>query len=317
MKNIVVLKSMRTLAGANDWIKAFAHKYAGQGELKVVGTDALKSFGLSDIPEVGLPNHVILEQDLSPVVEVIKEGEFGDIVRAMISAGFMEVGASGPCLTAKWYELLDKFVAAALKDSLKNTDASHKLSFSGEVSEEYEDAIKALGVLMKAVEDAEKLAKLSPPAENAEFGHDNPDAETISDEAVHAATQKLQGHKDLNQVQEESISDEEVDSATHSRDVKKSSHGKEPNEVTQEDVQGTGEPVALQDEDSAHAVQKAIESNLSSEDILNTTFKSLAEARAWKNPAPELYEVVPTTMSDKRKYGKNKAYIVKERKTLR
>lgn len=315
MKKVTVLKSMRTLTGAEDWKKAFSSKYSEQGEIKVVGTEVLKShYGMDGFEEdFGMPNHVILEQDLTPVVEVIKEGEFGDVVKAMVSAGFMEVNGFGPCMTEKWHDLLDKFMANALKDSLKSVDDDHRFQFSGDVSEDVGEVLKAIGIVTKALEDAEKLANISEAPEDDEFGHDNPDGEAISDSQVKAAEKKMQGHKDLNQVTEVGISDEEVASATQSRDVKKSSHGKAPNEVTQEDVQGTGEPVALQDEDAAHAVQKAIEGNLSSEDILNKTFKSLAEKNAWKNPAPDLYEVRPTTMEDKRKYGKNKSYIVKER----
>jgi len=47
--------------------------------------------------------------------------------------------------------------------------------------------------------------------------------------------------------------------------------------------------------------------------VVNKTFKSLWEAKAWSNPDPEKFEVVPTSFWDKKEFGRNKAYIVKER----
>lgn len=313
MKKVTVLKSMRTTAGAEEWMRAFASRYEDQGELKVVSTDTLKSFDIGMDAPIGMSSHVILEQDLSPVVEVIKEGEFSEIVKALVDSGFMEIGTYGPCLTEKWHEALDKTIANAMKETFKAVD--HNYQFTGEVADGYGEFVTALGGVLKALEDAEKLANIANAPENAEFGHDNPDAKAISDGQVAAATKKMQGHEDLNQVTEEGISDEEVESVEQSRDVKKSSHGKAPNDVTEDDVQGTAEPENLE-EAAKKLTKKAIDEDLSMEDIVNTTFKSLAEAKAWQNPAPEMFEVVPTTIADKRKYGKNKFYIVKERKTL-
>lgn len=333
-KKATVLKSMRTLSGAKDWAKAFSSRY--EGELKIVDTDTLKHYDDFDgaYELVGMPNHVIIEEDLSPVVSVIKEGEIGEVVKALVKKGFMEIGAGGPCFTSKWYEAVDKYVASALEGAFKSVDEEkpYKLEFTGEVSELAEHVIKAVGEILKALEDAEKLSNLTPATENAEFGHELRAAEAISDEEVKSAEAKeakdVGGEVDTSQMTHEAVSDEQVDTATHEGDhntgeTQKSSHGKEPNEVTQENVQGTDEPEALSDSAAADAVDekagkmdsmKEVDDTLpSSEEILSTTFKSMRDARAWRNPDKEKYEVVPTTFEDKKKFGRNKTHIVKER----
>lgn len=339
-KKATVLKSMRTLSGAKDWVKAFSSRY--EGELKIVDTDTLKHYDEFDgaYELVGMPNHVVIEEDLSPVISVIKEGEVAEVVRAMVKKGFMEVGMSGPCFTTKWYDALDKFVASAMSDAFKAVDEEkpHQIEFTGEVSEVTEHVMKAIGEVLKGLEDAERLANITPAAENADFGHELRDNQAISDEEVVAAEARgakdVGGDVDTSHMTHESISDEQVNTATYEGDnnTTKSSHGKEPNEVTQENVQGTDAPEAVSDSAASDAVEekagkmdasKAVEvaevveevtdDVPSSEDILNTTFKSLRDARSWRNPDRDKYEVVPTNFEDKKKFGRNKTHIVKER----
>lgn len=332
-KKATVLKSMRTLSGAKDWVKAFSSRY--EGELKIVDTDTLKHYDDFDgaYELVGMPNHVIIEEDLSPVISVIKEGEVGEVVKALVKKGFMEISVGGPCFTSKWYDAIDKYVSSALEGAFKSVDENkpHKIEFSGEVSELASDVFKAFGEILKALEDAERLANISPATENADFGHELRSNEAISDEEVKAKEAK--GAKDageegvdLSHMTHESVSDSQVDTATHEGDhntAQKSSHGKEPNEVTQENVQGTDEPESVSDSAASDAVDeksgkmdsmKEVDDSLpSSEDILTTTFKSMKDARSWKNPDKTKYEVVPTTFEDKKKFGRNKSHIVKER----
>lgn len=315
MKKTTVLKSMRTHSGAQDWVKAFSNRY--DGELKVMDIHTIKSYPELMDYDASLPMHVVMEQDLSPVVTVIKEGEIGSVIRAMVSAGFMEVASHGPCFTEKWHKLLDTYVSSALEDAFKSIN-DFKYEFSGEVAEKDVPAFTALGVVLKALEDANKLANLANATENADFGHDNPEPIAISDGEVASATQKTQAHKDLNQVSEEAISDAQVDAATHETashsGTEKSADAVAPESASQDSVEGKEDPDEISDEAVEAVTKKSVESNLSSEDFLNITFKSLSEARAWNNPSEDLYEVVPTNFEDKKKYGRNKSYIVKERR---
>lgn len=317
MKKATVLKSMRTHSGAKDWVKAFSSSY--DGELKIVNTETLKSYPELLDYDTPLPMHVVMEQDLSPVVTVIKEGEIGSIVQALVSAGFMEIGSGGPCFTQKWHEVLNKYVSHALEDAFKSVN-DYKFEFSGDVSNEFAPVVSAFGTILKALEDANKLANIAEAPENDDFGHDNPEPISISDGEVSSATQKTQAHKDLNQVDEEAISDSQVDSATHetaSHVEKSSTDETAPESDSQESVEGKEEPEDISDEAVAEVTKKAVEENLSTEDFLNITFKSLGEARAWENPSEDLFEVVPTSFEDRKKYGRNKTYIVKEKRERR
>lgn len=330
MKKAIVLKSLRTQSGAKDWIKVFGKNYTG--ELKVIDTDTLKSYPEFDgyLESYPLTNHVVIEEDLTPIVSVIKEGEIGELVKAFVSKGFMEVGAHGPCFTDKWYEAIDKYVSNALADAFKSM-SEYKYEFSGEVNDVTGDFLVSVGNIIKAVEDAEALANSGEATENADFGHELRTNKPISDGEVKTAEAKTAsqagGDADTSdsKLNGKAVSDSEVKTATHKGDhnkggVTKSSHGKEPNEVTQEDVQGTDEPEAVDDEAAGKAVDKkaaalksAGEFEPEAEATVNTVFKSLSEAKRWKNPDRNRYHVVPTSFEDKKKYGRNKNYIVKEK----
>jgi hypothetical protein len=45
------------------------------------------------------------------------------------------------------------------------------------------------------------------------------------------------------------------------------------------------------------------------------TFKSLQASKAWKNPDPKTYKVVPATLADKREFGRAANFVVKNAKT--
>lgn len=330
MKKATVLKSLRTISGAKDWIKVFGKNY--DGELKVVDTETLKSYEEFDgyLDSYPLTNHVVIEEDLTPIVSVIKEGEIGELVKAFVSKGFMEVGAHGPCFTDKWYSAIDKYVAGALAEAFKSTSSEYKYEFSGEVDDVAGDFLRSVGKILKAVEDAEALAASGEATENADFGHELRANKPISDSEVKSAEAKTAsqagGDADTSdsKLNGEAVSDAEVKTATHEGNhntVKKSSHGKEPNAVTQEDVQGTDEPEEVDDEAAGKAVAKKAGTKKSAdgefepelEEVVNTVFKSLSEAKGWKNPDRNRYHVVPTSFEDKKKYGRNKNYIVKEK----
>jgi len=60
-------------------------------------------------------------------------------------------------------------------------------------------------------------------------------------------------------------------------------------------------------------VKDMVEDDEAEKSLAGTTFKSLWEAKAWSNPNPERYEVVPTSFWDKKEHGLNKKFIVKEK----
>lgn len=298
MKKATVLKSYRTDAGARDWIKVFAKKYEGQ-QLKIVDTDTLKGYddyAFYDEPIELASSHVVIEEDLSPTISVIKESEFGELVKEFISKGFMELGSYGPCFTDKWHKALDHYVSDKLKDAFKSV----KLGY--EFSEESVGDYQELYNILKSTEGA---------VENADFGHALRDNEAISDEEVDAATHKTAeqagGHTETGdaQMDGEAVSDGQVDTATHEGDHNTTTKSTE--EVAEVPV--VEAPVVVADT----VIKSMEENNLSSEDILTMTFKSLGDARAWRNPDPERYHYVSTSFEDRKKYGLNKKYIVKEK----
>lgn len=359
-KKITVLKSLRTEAGAKDWLKIMKVEDA-----KVVDSVTLKhmydDYGY-DMPVMApAAHHVVLEEDLSTVVEVIDKGEVGEVIKALVDKGFAEIDVGGLCFTEKWYGAINSFISDAVKDSMKSTGEA-QFSIQGEFPENVTEVFRAINTITKAISESSEVA-----TENAEFGHELRDNTAISDEEAQAAFDaKSAPEADVSdsKMDGEELSDSEVEAAIHeggpaklksilyttfksvaearawtnpdpgvyhvvpvepgekeifgeeSRYVVrgrsaegeetlklieqqnamtlKSSHGKHPNDVTEDDVQGTAEPTPLQDEEAEKA----------------TTFKSLAESRAWKNPNPKQFVVRPTNFDEKKLFGRNAAYIV-------
>jgi hypothetical protein len=293
-KKAIVLKSMRTSAGAEDWARLMRSKYPNA---KVVDTETLKSYG-SLMDPLGLPpvnpmpsaSHVIMEEDLSPVVNVLKKSDVGEIIKVMMDKGYMEVDSFGPCLTEKWHKMVKDYISSALKDALKSA-GEYTYDFDGEVSTDAEMVIKSLETVMKALEDSEALASMGEATENADFGHALRDNEAISDAEAKAGFEHDAPAADVRdpEMDGEAVSDEAVDSATHEAD------------------HNSGKEVLAQPGNTA---RKSVED---ADDYMYMTFKSVDEARAWKNPDIGVYQVAPVSESERKLFGEDAKYVVRGR----
>ena len=295
LKKAIVLKSMRTADGANDWVRVMKHKYPNA---KVVDSETLKSFGdLGGIPMSPLPgaSHVIVEEELAPTVNVIKKGEATSIIKAMVEKGFMKVDKYGPCMTEKWHGMVDEFMSKALKESLKSVDELN-YELSDETGEGYASVIGMLGEVMKALEDSEKLANMAPATENADFGHELRSNKPISDEEAGAAFEveadEAGGDADVRdpKMDGEAVTDEARNTATYEAD-----HNK-------------GQEVRAQP--SKNTARKSVEGF---DDHMFLTFKSVDEARAWQNPDVGVYQVESVSPSDRKRFGEDAKYVVRGR----
>jgi hypothetical protein len=242
--------------------------------------------------------HVVQEDYSLPplpqvdVAENIDDAKnFSEVVKAMMDAGYLEASEMGVVLTEKWYGKLDKFVKDALADAvIKST--SEGFDVSGICCE------KKTAILFSY----QILKSLGVATENSEFGYDAPPPEAISDAEVKSAEQNgAKGGVNTDKMSPSGISDGEVTSATHkSMEVKK-------HEGKKEDANKNEDEHEEEHEGDEEDTKKAVDP------IINITFKGLADARAWNNPDPDKYQIVPTNFWEKNKYGRNKAYIVKEK----
>lgn len=298
LKKAIVLKSMRTAAGANDWVRLMNKKYPGA---KVVDSDTLKSyddFGMIGMPEPFDPvpgaSHVVIEEDLSPIITVIKKGDASDIIKVMVQKGFMEVDQYGPCMTSKWHDLLNDFMSKALKESLKSVE-TNSYEVNDELNAVANFVINALDNVRKALEDSEKMGQMlesgEVATENDEFGHALRPNKPISEGEASGAFENDAAAADTRDpaMDGEAVSDSEVDSATHKGD------------------HNAGKEVLAQPSNSARKSVQELD------DYLYLTFKSVDEARAWKNPDVGVYQVVPVESKEKRLFGADAKYVVRGR----
>lgn len=298
LKKAIVLKSMRTAAGANDWVRLMNRKYPGA---KVVDSDTLKSyddFGLVGAAGAFEPmpgaSHVVIEEDLSPIITVIKKGDASDIIKAMVQKGLMDIDQYGPCMTSKWHDLLNDFMSKALKDSLKSVE-TNSYEINDEANATAVFIVNALDNVRKALEDSEKMGQMlesgDVATENDEFGHALRANKPISESEASGAFENDAAAADTRDpaMDGEAVSDSEVDSATHKAD------------------HNAGKEVLAQPSNSA---RKSVQ-NL--DDYMYLTFKSVDEARAWKNPDVGVYQVVPVDPSEKKLFGEDSKYVVRGR----
>ena len=202
---VKVLKSLRTEAGANDWIKLAARNK----DARVVDTKTLKSIVGDEEPFAEeFPFHVIVEQH-QQVMERIESENIEDVITALKDGGYIELGDMGVSFTEKWYSAVDKFVSRTLQEALKSAT---------EIPEPVRDILIAASKVIKSI------------PENAEFGHELRDNEEISDEeASEAATACEAPEADT---RDEKLDGEEVSDADVAEAEQQSSH-------TQKGVVGT------------------------------------------------------------------------------
>lgn len=297
-----VLKSMRTEAGAKDWVRL-----AGKKDAQIVDTATLKGMydGEEYLPELGY--HVIMEEPVD--MDAMSSGEFKEVLKALKSSGYLQVDEYGPCLTDKWHENVGKVMKEALSNVLKSTSEEINEESFGTLNSTQQQFVSIVADVTKSLEDSEALARLSGAPENADTGHERRPERPISDSEVESAEQREAsgavvgpGGEDASDpnMDGDDISDSEADTATHLAD-----HNQGDSGVTREEYAVKSASEDSEEEDDAEGGDE--------DEVVDTTFKSLQAARQWQNPDPERYHVVPTTFDDKQKFGRNKSFIVKPR----
>ncbi|MFA5626242.1 MAG: hypothetical protein WC965_02040 [Thiohalomonadaceae bacterium] len=148
MVRVTVLKSLRTKTGANDWLKTMKHQFP---DAEVMGTDVLKTFPdvAYTVDPTGFSNHVVIQEDLTPVIEAISSGEFGDLVSEFIKAGYVEVDNYGLCLTDKWHSCVNDFMKEAFERGLETFKSTSKVKAPPELDSflsSFNGILKSLGI---------------------------------------------------------------------------------------------------------------------------------------------------------------------------
>lgn len=181
MKRITVLKSLRTRSGADDWLRLMRKQFP---DAQIMDTDALKGFPdiAYTVDPVGFDNHIVIEEDLSPIIEKVKEGEIGAIVAALVNSGYAKVDNYGFCFTEKWDNTLQEFMSMAFERGLDSYKSTSKL----EVPSDFTEFMTACYRVLKAA-GAPDLPTDADVPENNETGEE-PEAPTaISDGEAIAA----------------------------------------------------------------------------------------------------------------------------------
>lgn len=174
---VIVLKSLRTRSGAEDWARTMSRQYP---TAKVMDTDTLKGFSdvAYTVDPVGFSSHVVIEEDLTPVINIIKEGEFGELVKALCDKGYATIDSYGLCLTEKWHEASSAFMAEVVDRGL----TTYKSAEDFTLPEEYTNYLRAIAGILKSV------GEIPSVPENNETGDEPETPETITDAQVTAAT---------------------------------------------------------------------------------------------------------------------------------
>jgi len=242
-KKATVLKSLRTVGGANDWVKIMKSYYP---EAVVVDNDTLKAYGEvaweEPTGQIAVPHHVVIEEDLTPVIETIKKGDVISVIRAMIDKGFMEVTDYGSIsFTTKWNSILDKFIQDAISDATKSANDGEVELRPELISSIAVEVFDNFANILKSLEDSERLAHAALPPEEFETGHKLRPNQPISDEEVRHDQQVNSGghvppaNTEDKMAMPEPLSQEEVHTQVHAHDH---NAGKEVRGQPGKDIEG-------------------------------------------------------------------------------
>lgn len=273
MKRVIVLKSLRTRSGAEDWARTMSRQYP---TAQVMDNDTLKGFAdvAYTVDPVGFSSHVVIEEDLSPVINIIKEGEFGELVNALCDRGYATIDAYGLCLTDKWHEASSAFMADVVDRGLDTYKSADKF----DLPEEYTNYLRAIEGILKS------MGEIPSVPENNETGAEPEAAETITDAQVDAATTAKKAPET-----------EDVEDGLDSEDVTDAQVG------------------ALTTQKSTDVEEEEDEDEEEEATPVGEVFKSLSSARSWDNPDPSRFYVDSMSFEEKKAKGVRYNYIVREK----
>lgn len=186
MKRVTVLKSLRTQAGAQDWLNLMGKQHPGA---EIMDTATLKH-----IPDVaytvdptGFSSHVVVQEDLTPIIERISAGEIGELVKAFVDKGYGKIDNYGFSFSEKWYSALSDFFCQVFERGLETYKSTSKLS----VPAEFTALMEAADGVLKALSADPMPTEPSVPEGTEASDKDNQaEAEAISDAEAEAAATK-------------------------------------------------------------------------------------------------------------------------------
>lgn len=188
MVRVTVLKSLRTHSGAEDWLRIMGKQFEGA---KIMDTETLKAFPdvAYTVDPTGFASHIVLEEDLSPVIERIKEGDLGKLLAALMDKGYVTIDNYGVCFTEKWNSAISEFMSKVFEDGINSYKSTATLSAPAE----FTAFLEAGNRILKALDaDSTASAEAIPSAPESDVSADCEDPEAVSDAEAKAAMQE--GH---------------------------------------------------------------------------------------------------------------------------
>lgn len=136
-KKATVLKSFQTEGGAQNWIN-FQKKLGKnvEGAIVVKSFDPYGEVGYADPVPVPAPVHVVIEESMAPVAEVVSVKDSDEMFKMMYKKGLISVEGGMLGLSSKFYELLNKYTEKMLADTLKSTEVDENGRSFKEVGEQ-------------------------------------------------------------------------------------------------------------------------------------------------------------------------------------
>lgn len=142
-KNARVLKSFNTEAGAKYWIQT--QEKLGKPVTGAVITKSFDSYGdvsYAGAPVPSAPVHVVVEESMAPVAEVVSVKDADEMFKQMYKKGLIDVSGGMVMLSDKFYALLNDYTQKMLTDTLKAMEVDERGRSYKDVAE---SVLKATG----------------------------------------------------------------------------------------------------------------------------------------------------------------------------
>lgn len=316
-KRAKVLKSFRTGEGAEGYLKIMKGRLDESAIIvKSLGDydEVCDGFGVA-LPALPTPPvHIVVEEDMAPIIETVALKNTDELVKAMIKKGLLETNPGGVSLSEKFYIILNEFTKNAMNDYLKS--ATEEKTDDGKImvdviSDIYEVVVKSAPGLALSQEEAdnksgseraESLGDLKGAAANHGDGHAS--AQTGAEPAGKALTQEEADNKS-GDTRTESLGDKK--GAAEDALGGGASHGSNPGAGLVSELGADSDIKTIPISDAE------VKSNRGEVHVTKSieVFKSLADARAFSNRNPG-YEVGASTIQEKNHFGKRYTFVARK-----